>query len=282
LARQPRRPARAAQRQRHPQRRRPRLEERQVEAHQVVVLDHVGVARPDGVAEVRDQAALVARVGRLDRRRQAAAVAQRDEEDPTLRRIERRGLEIELEPVQVAVGQAPEVDPPGLHQVLLDRPDAVVAVQPPQPALRPPAPPGAARRPGQDRLLEGAPAVGGEQVAVRRGRTVQGPDLDARAARGVDVVAVRREQPRSVALALAHQPPVDAPPDHGLPVAIGPDRDDAGGRVPTEQDRVGRAGGGRIGGGHRPRIPAGGRDKARAGSTRATCLPPACPVTIVR
>ncbi len=114
--------------ERHAERRRPCGEEGQVEAEEVVVLDDVGIARADEGAEIGDEGGLVGDGGGLQEHLQATAVAHRHEEDAPLRGRERGRLQVDLQPVQIVVGQAAEVEAASRHQVLLDGTDGVVVL----------------------------------------------------------------------------------------------------------------------------------------------------------
>jgi len=94
---------------------RPLLEERKVEAVQVVLLDHVGVGVGDRQGEAPDQVRLrgPALAAGLDRPHAPVGVAHGDEEDPVAGRVEPRRLEVELHPLQPIEREVAEVAPPG-------------------------------------------------------------------------------------------------------------------------------------------------------------------------
>jgi hypothetical protein len=111
----------APERQRHAQALGARHQERQVEAVQVVVLDHVGIVRGDPrhhpAQQGRLRAVIVAR--RLEQLHLTGGRTHRNQEDAIDRRIEPGGLEVQLEAAQVVEGEVAEVRASGRHQVLL-------------------------------------------------------------------------------------------------------------------------------------------------------------------
>ena len=101
-------------------------EEGQVEAVQVVVLDHVGVTLADQRAEAADQVGLCGGTSQpalvhVERRLQPGVILHRDEEDRVTFRVQAGGFEVELEAAQCVEGQVVEVGAPAGDEVLLLR-----------------------------------------------------------------------------------------------------------------------------------------------------------------
>ena len=111
------------QHQAHPQRPPASLEERQIEAAEVVVLQDVRVAGLHDAHEVAQHLRFIT----LEQRFKAARVAHRDHEDAPARiGIQARRLEVKLQARQIRVLETVKVSSPSLHQVLLRQPDGVI------------------------------------------------------------------------------------------------------------------------------------------------------------
>ncbi len=245
MALEQRRAARSSERERHLVRLGAAPQERQIEAEEVVILDHVGIALPHQRREALEQIALVRRPRRLEGHVEAAGVAHRDHEDPPRLRIERGRLQIDLHPMKIVVLEAAETGAAARHQVLLDRSYPVILGEILEAVDRAPE---ARRGAGEDRAREGASARRGEQVAVRSFVAVELLDLDERAVRAGrssvgeaiaearQIVEVRGEEPGPKALALAAKRAVAATPDQRLTFLIRPDGDDA--RVESQPNKV--------------------------------------------
>jgi len=231
------------QRQRHPEPARAPIDKRQIEAVQVVILDHVRIGRP----HVRDQAGDQLRLGRvgvavrLEQRCRTGRVAHRDHEDAIAFGIEAGGLEIDLHAPKVVEGEVAEVGAAGGHEVLFlgrQREDALFA-EVAQVRDRPSELP---RRRVQDRRAQQPQAVGRHQVA-QGARTVELAPRDA----GIAGEAVEEvdEQPRPEARLVTNQRArgPGAPPDRRAAVAVGPDRHDPRRRIPAPQPFVFGCGG---------------------------------------
>src|SRR5262249_41355459 len=155
-------------------------------------------------------------------------------EDPAGRRIERRGLKVDLHPMDVAVRKTAKERATGLHEVLLDRADAVIvfelgerlngALQPARSAL-------------EDQARERSSAPRREQVAIATDFSIELAITNHRE-RLRDVLEVRRQKPRMEAHTFANQSSLDATPDDPVAVLVRPDGDDAGRGVPAEEDLV--------------------------------------------
>ena len=89
--------------ERHAEPARPSIQERQIEAVQVVVLDHVRIGGPDARDQPRQERGLggVTLAGRLEHVGHARGVADRDHEDAIPLGIEPGRLEIDLHPVEL-------------------------------------------------------------------------------------------------------------------------------------------------------------------------------------
>ena len=90
---------------------------------QVVILDHVRVCRVHLGDKPADQLGLgrISLASRLEQLRYTRLVAHRDHEDPVALRVESRGFQIELHPVQLVERQIAEVSTPRRDEVLLLR-----------------------------------------------------------------------------------------------------------------------------------------------------------------
>ena len=111
------------ERERHAEEARAPVEERQVEAVQVVVLDHVRIGGLHPRDQPADQVGLagIAVAARLEHLGRARRIAHRDHEDAIARGIEPGRLEIELHAAQLVEREIAEVVAPGRDQVLLLR-----------------------------------------------------------------------------------------------------------------------------------------------------------------
>ena len=247
---QPRRPD-PAERQRHAEPARATVEKRQVEAVQVVVLDHVRISGPDRRHQPADHhgfggVALAVRFEDLDRARR---VTQRDHEDPIALGVEPCRFEIDLHPPQVIEREIAEVGPARRHQVLLlgsQREHTGLAQLTEGIDLAPES----ARGPAEHRGLERPQVVRAHQIAERAGAAqgAIGDDI-ARAGRAgrlplvgaepltemAEVVEPIEQEPRPEPHVLADEPAGfgKPSPDRGPAVALGPDGDNPGCRVPA-------------------------------------------------
>ena len=113
----------AAERQRDAKDARAPIEEGEVEAVQVVVLDRVGVIGADSLDEPAHEVGLggIGRPGGLEDLGVAGVIANRDHEDAIARGIETRGLQIELEAPQLVERKVAEVRAPRHDEILLLR-----------------------------------------------------------------------------------------------------------------------------------------------------------------
>src|SRR5688500_15952897 len=95
-------------------------QERQVEAVQIVIFDHVGVERGDPFEEAPDERRFVfgAIARSFEAFRVAVRAAQGDEEDSIDAGIESCRLEIELGAPQIVEGESVKVGAPALDQIL--------------------------------------------------------------------------------------------------------------------------------------------------------------------
>jgi hypothetical protein len=247
-----------AQRQRHAERAGAGVEERQVEAVQVVVLDHVGVGPPHPRHQRGDERRLVGVLQDVD---DAVGVTHGDEEDAVARRVEPGGLEVELQPAHVGQLEAAEVGPARRHQVLLlgrQQQRAVAEVTHVAEPLAV-APAGRAQHRAGERV-DRRPAHHEAQLAgaVELAHREPGVGLG----QATDVVD---QHPRPEPGRLVHQRAVDPAPHVDQPIALGPHPDDARRRVPAPQPLVlARAGVGRIraavaAAGHAATLPHGRR-----------------------
>ena len=222
-------PADPAERERHAEQPRAPIEERQIEAVQVVVLDHVRIGRADLRDQTRDQRGLVIALEHLDG---PIGVPHGDQEDPIALRIEAGGLQIELHPAQLVERQVPEVGAPRRDQVLLlgrQHQHRVVAevAQVGDGVAEPPA------RGAEDRARQRRHVVGAHEVA-QRSRAGELP----RGQLAWQVVEPVEQHPRPEPHVVADQRAVHSPPHRDRAVAVRPHRDDARGRVPPLEPLV--------------------------------------------
>src|SRR5690606_16763343 len=112
---------------------------------------------------------------------QAPRIEHRDEEDAPTLWAERSRLKVELQAVQVAITQAAKIDAPTAHQVLLHRPDPVVAIVEVVEAFERAAQ--ALAGTVQDIALKEAAITGADQVAVTISRAWQFPIAEWRVVR---------------------------------------------------------------------------------------------------
>jgi hypothetical protein len=96
------------------------VQEREVEAVQVVVFDDVRVGRRDPGHQAADQVGFggIALTAGLQDFGNARRVADRRHEDAIVLRVQPGGLQIELQAMEVIEGEISEVRPSGGHQVL--------------------------------------------------------------------------------------------------------------------------------------------------------------------
>ena len=111
----------AAERKRHAEAAGAAVEEGQVEAVEVVVLDDVGIGGLDAGDEAADQVGFggIAVAAGFEDFGRAGRVADGDEEDAVAVGIEAGGLEVELQAVQMVEGEVAEVVAAGGDEVLL-------------------------------------------------------------------------------------------------------------------------------------------------------------------
>ena len=239
----------AAERERHPERAGAGLEERQVEAVQVVVLDDVGIRGADARDQARDEVGLGGRVvaARLEDVDRAGVIAHGGDEDAIARRVEAGGLEIELQAVHGVEREAAEVRPSRDDEVLLlgrqQQHRAIAELADVTDRAAEPA-----RRAVDDRRRHRRELVRADDEAqgARPGELAVG---DARAgvalgaepvAEVLEIVEAIEDEPRPEPDLVAHELAAggDASPHRRAAIAIRPHRDDARRRVPAREELV--------------------------------------------
>ena len=213
------------------------VEEGEVEAVEVVVLDDVGVGGLNARDEAADEVGFGGRVvaGGFEDFGCAGGVADGDEEDAVAVGIEAGGFEVELEAAEVVEGEVAKVVAAGGDEVLFFG------------------------REGEDGLLAelaqgrdaAAEALGcGLQDCGGEGLQIGCADEESKGAGalkfapggelGIEVPDIIEEEPGTESGFLADEFAGAArpPPDSGAPVRLGPHRYDSRGRVPSPQPLV--------------------------------------------
>ena len=238
----------AAEGQAHAVPARTRRQEGEVEAHDVVVLDDVGVALDDDAHQLGDELALGSAV---EEALEAVIVAQGGHKDRAALGREIGRLQVDLHAAHVVVGKALEVGAAAPDEVLLDLgADVDLAAHLAQ---------GLDLQVGvavtiaaHERLVHvGETADAHEQpvVVIALERLVAGqrvPRHRLAVLQGHEAVAERRQhverarqEPGLVGIRLAQHLPIDAPPDGHAAIRAHVDGDDARGRVGAEDERLG-------------------------------------------
>jgi hypothetical protein len=158
----------AAQRERDAETTGAAFEERQVEAVQVVILDHVGIGGGDARDEPANQIGFggVAGAVRFEQLRCPIGKAHGDEKDPIAPGVEAGGLEIELKAAEAIEWQIAKVGAAGRDEILLFRRQHQHALLP-KLAQVGELPAVTARRAMQDRRRKSAPVIGPHQIPQR-------------------------------------------------------------------------------------------------------------------
>ena len=100
----------------------------QIKAHQVVVLDGIGIELSNECTEYVNEGRFFFGSGCFQHLFKAAVITNGDQEDAAPRWIKRGCFEIELQAVQVVIGHAAKKDPACKHEVLFDGSDTIVGV----------------------------------------------------------------------------------------------------------------------------------------------------------
>ncbi len=94
-----------------------------------MVFETIGVAIMNNLAKLCDHCCFVIGTGGFECRGEPTAITKSNEEDTSTVGIKRGGFQIELKAMQILKSEPQKIDPAGLHEVLFDGTNLIIALR---------------------------------------------------------------------------------------------------------------------------------------------------------